>query len=74
MYRSKMFTIYLDMSSKLGKIQTETRSWRPKWPIIGHYFCDMRNIWKTRPDSCTITIEQNVQFEVGIYHEKLDHF
>ena len=39
------------MSLKLGKIRTETRSWRPKWPIIGHYFFQMRNIWKTGPDS-----------------------
>ena len=39
------------MSLKLGKIRTETRSWRPKWSIIGHYFFNMRNIWKTRPDS-----------------------
>ena len=31
----------------------------------------MRNIRKTRPDSSTITIEQNVQFQVGIYHEKI---
>ena len=30
----------------------------------------MLNIWKTGPDSYTITIEQNVQFQVGIYHEK----
>ena len=39
------------MSLKLGKICTESRSWRPK--IIGHYFCNtcMRNMWKTRPDS-----------------------
>ena len=36
------------------KFGTETRSWRPKWPIIGHYFCttrNMHNIWKTGPDS-----------------------
>ena len=33
----------------------------------------MRNIWKTGPDSLTITIEQNVQFQVGIYHEKFHH-
>ena len=52
------------MSLKLGKIRT--RSWRPKWPIIDHYFC---NIWKTRPDSETITIEQNVQIQVGIYQK-----
>ena len=26
------------MSSKLGKIQTETKSRRPKWSIIGHCF------------------------------------
>ena len=39
------------MSSKLGMIQTETRSWRPKWPIIGHYFFNMRNNWKTGRDS-----------------------
>ena len=47
------------MSLKSGKIRTETRSWRPKF-IIGHYFCNMR-----------ITIEQNGQFHVGIYHEKI---
>ena len=39
------------MSSKLGKIWRETRSWRPKWPIIGNYFFNMHNIWKTGPDS-----------------------
>ena len=39
------------MSLKLSKAQTETRSWQPKWPIIGHYFFIMRNIWKTGPDS-----------------------
>ena len=56
------------MSSKLGNILTETRSWGP---IIGHYFFNMRNIWKTGPDSSTIAMEQNVQFLVGImYHEK----
>ena len=27
-------------------------------------------IWEIRPDSETITIEQNVQFHAGIYHEK----
>ena len=61
------------MSSKLGKIRTESRSWRPKWPIIGHYFFNMRNIWKTGPNSWTITIEQNVQFQVWICHEKFQH-
>ena len=60
------------MSSKLGKIRTETRSWRSKCPIIGHYFFNMRNIWKTGPDSQPITIKQNVQFQVGIYHKKLN--
>ena len=31
----------------------------------------MRSTWKTVPDSSkTITIKQNVQFQVGIYHEK----
>ena len=55
------------MSSRLGNIRTETRSW---WPIIGHYFFIMRNIWKIGPDSLIITMEQNVQFQVGIYHEK----
>ena len=59
------------MSSKLGKIRTETRSWRPKWLIIGDYFFNMRNIWKTGPDRKTITIEQNVQFQVRVYHKKL---
>ena len=39
------------MSLKLGKIRTETRSWRPKWPIIGHYFFNMCIIWKTGPHS-----------------------
>ena len=61
------------MSLKLDKIRRETRSWRPKWPIIRHYFFNMRNIWKTGPDSKTITIEQNVQFQVGIYPEKFQH-
>ena len=59
--------------SKLGKIRTETRLWRPKWQINGHYFFNMRNIWKTGSDSYTITIEQNVQFQVGICHEKIKH-
>ena len=63
------FSLIARMSLKLGKIRTETRSWRPKWLIIGHHFCNMRNIWKTGPDSWTITIEQNVQFQVGIYPE-----
>ena len=35
--------------------------------IICHYFF---YIWKTGPDSQTITAEQNVQFQVGIYYEK----
>ena len=30
----------------------------------------MCNIWKTGPDSQTITIEQNVQFQVGIYQDR----
>ena len=51
---------------EIGKSWTETRS----GPIIGHYFCNMRNIWKTGTDRYTITIEQNVQFQVGVYHEK----
>ena len=56
------------MSSKLGNIRTETRSWGL---IIGYYFFNMCNIWKTGPDSLTIAMEQNVQFLVGIiYHEK----
>ena len=37
-------SLIAQMSLKLGKIRTETRSGRPKWPIIGHYFCDMCNI------------------------------
>ena len=76
MYFSKIYTvgppisisIIARMSSKLGYILTETRS---RGPIIGHYFFNMRNIWKTGPDSLTIAMEQNVQFLVGImYHEK----
>ena len=76
MYCSKIYTvgppisisIIARMSLKLGNILTETRSWGP---IIGHYFFNMRNIWKTGPDSSTIAMEQNVQFLVGImYHEK----
>ena len=39
--------------------------------IIGHYLFNMRNIWKTGPDSYTITMKQIVQFQVGIYHEKI---
>ena len=31
----------------------------------------MRNILKTGPDSWTITIEQNVQFQIWIYNEKM---
>ena len=34
-------------------------------------FFNMRNIWKIGPDSWTITIEQKVQFWVGIYHETI---
>ena len=60
------------MSLKLGKIRTETRSWRPKWPITGHYF-NMHIIWKTGPVPGPLYIEQNVQFQVGIYHEKIQH-
>ena len=41
-----------------------------KMALSAIIFCNMRNIWKTRPDSWTITIEQNVQFQVLIYHEK----
>ena len=43
MYGSKLYTIYISipliawMSSKFGNIQTETRSWQPKWLIIRHY-------------------------------------
>ena len=50
MFGSKIDIIYPSlarMSSKLGKIRTETRSWRPKWPIIAHYFFNMRNICQT---------------------------
>ena len=47
MYRSNNSSDELE----IGKIRTETRSWRPKWPIIRRYFCNMRYIWKTRPDS-----------------------
>ena len=63
-------SLIAQMSWKLGKIRTETRSWRP---IIDHYFFNMRIIWKSGPDSLTITIEQNVQFHLGIYHEKCQH-
>ena len=31
---------------------------------------NMRIIWKTVPDSQDITIEQNVRFLRGLYHEK----
>ena len=58
------------MSTKLGNIRTETRSWRPKWPIIGHYFSIC--VISGKPDQIA-TIEQNVQFQVGIYHEKFQH-
>ena len=58
------------MISKLGKIRTETRSWRPKWPIIGHYVCNMRNIWETGPDSSTITVECAVSGRDIGYYEK----
>ena len=40
----------------------------------GHYFFNMRDIWKTVPDSWTITNKQNVQFHVEIYHKKLNLF
>ena len=33
---------------------------------------NMLNNWKIRPDSYTTTMEQNVQFQVGIYHEKFN--
>ena len=55
------------MSSKLGKIRTETRSWRGLSAII-FGIC----VISTGPDSWTITIEQNVHFQVGIYHENLN--
>ena len=32
---------------------------------------NMLNNWKIRPDSYTTTMEQNVQFQVGIYHETI---
>ena len=37
--------------------------------------CNMRNFWRTGPDSQTIrpTIEQNVESRVGIYHEQFQH-
>ena len=30
----------------------------------------MPDIWQTMPDSYTITIKQNVRFQVGIFSEK----
>ena len=32
----------------------------------------MRNIWKTRPDSYTITFEQKVQFQLAVKKNQLD--
>ena len=52
------------MSLKLGKILTETRSWRPKWPIIGHYVYNMRNIylkkWRFQGGVCSKKIYLDV--------------
>ena len=31
---------------------------------------NMPDIWQTKPDSYTVTIKQNVRFQVGIYPEK----
>ena len=31
----------------------------------------MPDIWQTMPDSYTITIKQNVRFQVGIYSENI---
>ena len=45
----------------------------PKMADYRLFFFNMRNIWKNGPDSQTITIEQNGQFQVGIYHEKFQH-
>ena len=53
------------MSSKLGKIRTESRSWQPKWPIIVHCFFNMCNIWKTGPDSCTIKNFNMIKFKMA---------
>ena len=36
------------------------------------FFINMRIIWKTRTDSWNITVEQTVQFQVGIYHVNLN--
>ena len=36
------------------------------------FFSYMHNIWKTRPDSWTITIKQNVQFQVEICSKKFE--
>ena len=30
----------------------------------------MPDIWQTKPDSYTVTIKQNVRFQVGIHPEK----
>ena len=50
-FNDETLSLIARTSSKLGKIRTETRSWLPKWQIIGHYCFSMRNIWKTEPDS-----------------------
>ena len=76
MFPSKIYIRYTisliaRRNTKLGNIRTETRSWRPKWPIIGHYF--LICVISGKPDQIA-TIEQNVQFQVGIYHEKFQQF
>ena len=61
------------MSSKFGKIRTETRSWRPKWTIIGHFFFKYAEYLENRTRSLDHYYKTNVQFQVGIYHEKFQH-
>ena len=54
-------------SSDEFKIDSDRNYVRPaKKANYRPLFLHMRNIWKTRPDSWTITIKQNVQFQVGI--------
>ena len=74
MHRSKIYISPIAwMSLKMGTRRAKTRSRRPKRSNIGNYLLNMRNIWKTVPDSQTIrpTIEQNVQFKGGIWPKKI---
>ena len=77
MYLSKIYTIYpFHYSSNAFEIGQDSKKTLDHGgqQIIDHYFFNVRNIWKTGPDSCTFTCllsnKMCSYFQVGIYHEK----